>query len=323
MSAGGELVNFQHAATLRQLGWRAKVLLDDASKVVTPSRPFSVPMVQNGPGFKLHPHDVVVLPEVSALPAWQSLAQKCRLVMHNQNPFYTFRSFATMQALNAFGLFGALCCSAFTRDALQRWGSTVQWRVVRPFVLPVFAQSGQQPGVQRKRQIAFMPRKRPGEAQLLKSMWVSMYPQLADVPWVEISNMSRPQVAQVLAESLVFASLSYHEGLGLPPLEAMAAGCLVAGFTGQGGSEYATPANGRWVAEGDLEAWVHALAADVQADVSTIEMRRAAGYATAARFDVVQFEAGLNVAWQKLLGSEASLYRLPFATHGWEATDVA
>lgn len=323
MFAGGELVNFQHVATLRKLGWRAVALLDEASQVAMPSRPFSVPMVQRGAALKLAPHDVVVMPEVTPPPAWERMVKQCRVVMHNQNPFYTFRAFDSMQALNAVGLFGALCCSDFTREALQRWGSTTDWQVVRPFVLPVFAQSGQQPGVQRKRQIAFMPRKRPGEAQLLQSMWVSMYPQLADVPWVEISNMARPQVAQVLAESLVFASLSYHEGLGLPPLEAMAAGCLVAGFTGQGGSEYATPANGRWVAEGDLEAWVHALAADVQADVSTIEMRRAAGYETAARFDVVQFEAGLNVAWQKLLGSEASLYRLPFATHGWEATDVA
>lgn len=323
ISAGGELVNFQHAATLRQLGWRAKVLLDDASKVVMPSRPFSVPMVQNGPGFKLHAHDVVVLPEVSALQAWQNLAQQCRLVMHNQNPFYTFRSFATMQALNAFGLFGALCCSAFTRDALQRWGSTVQWRMVRPFVLPVFSRAAQQPNGQRKRQIAFMPRKRPMEASLLQSLFVNLYPNLADVPWVEINNMARSKVAKVLAESQVFASLSHYEGLGLPPLEAMAAGCLVSGFTGYGGEEYATPENGRWVDDGDLEAFAHALAADVQADATVIASRRAAGQATAARFDVAQFEAQLNQAWSDLLGDEAALYRLPPPMNGLEATDVA
>jgi hypothetical protein len=323
MSAGGELVNFQHVATLRKLGWRAVVLLDDSSQVAMPSRPFSVPMLQHGAALKFAPHDVVVMPEVILPPAWQNTAQQCRVVMHNQNPFYTFRSFDSMQALNAFGLFGALCCSHFTREMLHRWGSTTDWHVVRPFVLPVFAQAGQLPGVQRKRQIAFMPRKRPAEAQLLKSMFISMYPQLADVPWVEISNMARPQVAQVLAESLVFASLSHHEGLGLPPLEAMAAGCLVAGFTGQGGAEYATTENGRWVAEGDLEGLVHALAADVQADVSTIDVRRAAGQATAAGFDMAQFEAGLNTAWLNVLGNEASLYRLPEGAHGLEATDVA
>ena len=323
MSAGGELVNFQNVATLRKLGWRAVVLLDDTSQVEMPSRPFSVPMVQHGAALKFAPHDVVVMPEVTPLPAWRTMAQQCRVVMHNQNPFYTFRSFDSMQALNTFGLFGALCCSSFTREVLQRWGSTIDWQVVQPFVLPVFAQAGQQPGVQRKRQIAFMPRKRPAEAQLLKSMFVSMYPQLADVPWIEISNMGRAQVAQVLAESQVFASLSHLEGLGLPPLEAMAAGCLVAGFTGQGGVTYATPENGRWVAEGDLEALVHALAADVQADVSTVDRRRAAGQATVARFDVAQFEASLNAAWLHVLGDEAAQYRLPQHANGLETANVA
>lgn len=323
MSAGGELVNFQNVATLRKLGWRAVVLLDDTSQVEMPSRPFSVPMVQHGAALKFAPHDVVVMPEVTPLPAWRTMAQQCRVVMHNQNPFYTFRSFDSMQALNTFGLFGALCCSSFTREVLQRWGSQADWQVVRPFVLPVFTQAGQQSSVVRKRQIAFMPRKRPVEAQLLKSMFVSLYPALVDVPWVEIHNMGRAQVAQVLAESQVFASLSHFEGLGLPPLEAMAAGCAVVGFTGHGGAEYATPENGRWVAEGDLEAFVHALAADVQADATVLQARRAAGAETAARFDMAQFEVDLNAAWQHVLGDEAPLYRLPQMVDESEAMDVA
>lgn len=323
LSAGGELVNFQHVASLRKSGWRAVVLLDDSSQVVMPSRPFSVPMVQHGAGLKFAPHDVVVMPEVTPHKAWQSMAQQCRVVMHNQNPFYTYRSFDNILALNTFGLFGALCCSRFTREVLQRWGSTIDWQVVQPFVLPVFVQAGLQSGVQRKRQIAFMPRKRPAEAPLLKAMFISMYPELADVPWVEISNMGRAEVAQLLAESQVFASLSHLEGLGLPPLEAMAAGCLVAGFTGQGGAEYATPDNGRWVEEGDLEGFVHALAADVKADVSTVDTRRAAGLATVERFDLSQFDAGLNAAWLHLLGDEAAQYRLPQLVHELEAADVA
>lgn len=320
ISAGGEVVNFQHVSSLRQLGWRAAVLLDEQAKVVAPSRPFAVPMVQYGRAIQFRPHDVVVLPEVSAPEVWAHFASLgCRVVMHNQNPFYTFRGFASPQAMNGFGLFGALCPSAFTRDTLQRWGSTLDWRVVRPCVLPVFVQTGQQAGVQRCRQVAFMPRKRPADAQLLRSIFVSLYPQLADVPWVEINNMQRPQVARLLAESQVFASLSYYESLGLPPLEAMAAGCLVSGFTGHGGVEYATPDNGRWVAEGDLEGFAHALAADLQATEAEQVQRRTAGWATAARFDAAQFEAGLDAAWRHLLGEDAGLYRLPQQ----EARDVA
>ncbi len=43
-------------------------------------------------------------------------------------------------------------------------------------------------------------------------------------------------------------------------LEAMASGCVCAGFTGVGGQEYATPENGFWAPEDDCEAAVDALA---------------------------------------------------------------
>lgn len=294
VSAGGQLVNFQHVATLRKLGWRAMVLLGEGSKIAQASRPYVVPMVEAGANMRLSSHDVVVLPEISPPQQWAHFKQQgCRVVMHNQNPYYTFQSFTSMRALSEFGLFGAMCPSAFTAETLQRWGCTLDWQVVRPFVLPVFAQTTAQlaaQGLARRRQIAYMPRKRPVEAILLRGIFANLYPQWADVPWVEISGMQRGQVAQVLAQSQVFASLSQHESLGLPPLEAMAAGCLVAGFTGQGGAEYATSENGRWVAEGDLEAFAHALALDLQATPEATAARHAAAAATVARFDVTQFE---------------------------------
>lgn len=60
------------------------------------------------------------------------------------------------------------------------------------------------------------------------------------------------------------------------------------------------------------------LAADVQADATQLQNRRAAGQATAARFDVAQFKAGLDAAWQHVLGDEARLYRLPAVKAGQE-----
>jgi glycosyltransferase involved in cell wall biosynthesis len=68
-----------------------------------------------------------------------------------------------------------------------------------------------------------------------------------------------------MAESAVFASFSYLKGLGLPPLEAMASNCLVCGFDGHGGSDFATADNGQWVQEGDHEGFADAVAM-MQAD---------------------------------------------------------
>jgi glycosyltransferase involved in cell wall biosynthesis len=126
--------------------------------------------------------------------------------------------------------------------------------------------------------------------------------------------MSRPQVAQTLAESQVFVSLSKDEGLGLPPLEAMAAGCLVAGFTGGGGQEFATPANGLWVGEAQLPELALAIGRLLAMDVLQQAARVQAGQATAALFSDANFDAQLNAAWYQLLGDAAAAYKLGAST---------
>ena len=41
-----------------------------------------------------------------------------------------------------------------------------------------------------------------------------------------------------MKESILFLSFNHREGFGLPPAEAMACGCYVIGYHGQGGKEY-------------------------------------------------------------------------------------
>jgi hypothetical protein len=236
-------------------------------------------------------------------------------VVHNQNPYYSFRGFANMAAMNAAPLAGGLACSHFTAHTLQRWGSRLPWQVVRPALLPHFAQAAAQQASRGgpRRQVAVMPRKRPADGPLLQALLRSLHPALAEVPWVVIDGLGRAEVAQALAESQVFVALSHHEGLGLPPLEAMAAGCLVLGFDGGGGQEYATPDNGLWVADGDVEALAHALARALQMPAAERQQRVAAGQATAAAFSQQRFDAELHAAWLQLLGAEAPHFRLTAA----------
>lgn len=308
--AGGELVNFQHVAALRKQGVRAFVLLNPASQVGVPSQPYTVPMVHWGEQVVFSPEDWLVVPEVMPPESFAYLATlPCRVVIHNQNPFYTFRGFVDVVSMNAYPLAGGLCCSQFTRDTLVRWGSTTDWQVVRPMVLPHFALAATH--TTSLRQIAYMPRKRPADAAALKTLFHALFPQHAQVPWVEINNMTRPQVAQALAQSCVFASLSRDEGLGLPPLEAMAAGCVVCGFDGGGGKEYATPANGYWVAEGDMEGFARALHAALTLDADAQNAIVIAAQATAAAYSEANFDRELASAWQHLLGHQAQAYQMP------------
>ena len=64
---------------------------------------------------------------------------------------------------------------------------------------------------------------------------------LADFRIRPIVNLDETGVAACLRESLIFLSLGQHEGLPLPPAEAMACGAIVVGYDGFGGREYMRP----------------------------------------------------------------------------------
>jgi predicted O-methyltransferase YrrM len=55
---------------------------------------------------------------------------------------------------------------------------------------------------------------------------------------ISIDNMCEEAVAELLKRTDVFVPISTQESIGLPPLEAMCANCVVCGFPGVGGYEF-------------------------------------------------------------------------------------
>lgn len=305
-SAGGEFVNWEHVAALRSFGLRAYLLYLPTPGGVKSFDP-GVPVLMHHPGMVFRSADVVVVPEPWRQPIEHFANLPVRKVIHCQNPYYVFHGFSDMAAAAAMGYDTFLSCSRFTSDMLRRLGCAATLHTVRPEVPRMFCA-----GRQKKLQIAFMPRKRSLETVHVQGLFRSLHPELKSIPWVPIDGVSRDQCAAILAESAVFASFSHLEGLGLPPLEAMAAGCLVAGFDGGGGSEYARPDNGFWVADGDHEGFAHALAEALHAYGD--QARRASlGKAAADTLDDYSgaaFRQSLNDAWQAILGQEYDEYLL-------------
>jgi glycosyltransferase involved in cell wall biosynthesis len=323
---GGEMVNLQHVAALHAAGLRCVLLVNEVFSPDDVPADLKLPIEPLRLARQFASDDVVVVPEYYRDALLHFTRQPCRTVLHVQGPFLLFRGVQSIAEINALPWLGALSCSQFCSETLQAMGVRAKAAVVRPPVLPVFYQSAQH-DLAKKLQIAYMPDKRPKEAPVVRAMFQARYPQWASVPWVPIVNTSRPECARLMAESAVFASFSYLEGLGLPPLEAMASGCLVCGFTGHGGTEYATQNNGRWVTEGDYMGFADALAQAVAessgaalAPVAGIDggslvksltegdERRAAGRLTAARFSQARFEAELLTAWRNMLGTRLASY---------------
>lgn len=69
-----------------------------------------------------------------------------------------------------------------------------------------------------------------------------------------LEGLSASEVQIVFSKAKIYVASSLHEGLGLPPLEAMANGCPVVGFAAWGGDEFLTESVSRVVRTGDVLA---------------------------------------------------------------------
>jgi len=80
--------------------------------------------------------------------------------------------------------------------------------------------------------VAFMPRK---GAEIANAVCAAL-PPTAEV--ITIDGLPEHEVAEQLKRADLFVAISAGEAFGLPPLEAMSAGCCVVGFPGIGGFEF-------------------------------------------------------------------------------------
>lgn len=169
--------------------------------------------------------------------------------------------------------------------------------------------------------IAFMPRKNKALVAQIRALLEHRVGQ-SRVQWVEIQGMTTFEVAEALRSSHIFLMSGFPEGCPLPPLEAMACGCLPVGFSGYGGWDYMRQAqtaprftpwwplrevswegNGLWAADGDVLDAALCLEQAVQwveqADPA-LEQVLAAGQQTADAYSLPIQEATILALWKDL-----------------------
>jgi glycosyltransferase involved in cell wall biosynthesis len=182
------------------------------------------------------------------------------------------------------------------------------WRhpALRPFLLPCgIDRNVFRPAPARSKTILFMPRKRPVEAVYIRDIFRYTYPEHKDWQWIEVEGKTQDDVARLMGRGGVFLALSRMESLGLTPLEAMASGCIVAGFTGLGGDEYAREENGFWASEDDFKGCVEKLKqavflADMLPDDPARQAYAAACEKTLGFYKVSAFEESARKAFTEL-----------------------
>ncbi|QBQ54391.1 glycosyltransferase family 4 protein [Nitrosococcus wardiae] len=105
--------------------------------------------------------------------------------------------------------------------------------------------------IKKKKQICYMPKAHTKDIRQVINI-LKLRSALKDFELVPIIDKSEKEVASIMKESAIFLSFSHAEGFGLPPVEAMACGCIVIGYHGQGGREYFNPEFSFPIEEGDI-----------------------------------------------------------------------
>uniref|UniRef100_B8DQQ3 Uncharacterized protein n=1 Tax=Nitratidesulfovibrio vulgaris (strain DSM 19637 / Miyazaki F) TaxID=883 RepID=B8DQQ3_NITV9 len=189
--------------------------------------------------------------------------------------------------------------------------------------------------------IAWMPRKNRALAQQVRDLLSARLALSAargerpvEVEWREIHGRSHADVADLLRTSQVFLATGFPEGCPLPPLEALASGCLLVGFAGFGGWDYmrqalpggvtpwwtgggpeadpagggmALPPNGYFAADADVVAAGLALERAVRLAATggpELAALRRAGLATARACSLQRQRATVLALWERVARGE-------------------
>lgn len=207
------------------------------------------------PDIELGPGDVLAFPEVFATRLHQ-IAPGIPKVIINQNAHYAWHGVVPTERhpyVTADDLVGVTAISNHNKQLLETTfpGLAVHrlsYSLSSPFVAGPST---------RERRVCYMPRKRPQEAiQVLGAL--TSRGALEGWEVVALSGMTESQVAAELRRAALFLSFSELEGCPLPPLEAIASGCSVIGYTGYGAAEYFDPRFTVEVPDGDILGFIEA-----------------------------------------------------------------
>jgi hypothetical protein len=297
---GGIGVLYDHVAILRAHGFEAFVAHAKPG-FRYPFAPTDIPVLDVASRQAVLDSDVVVLPEDYAEAIRGSRDLACRKVLFCQNHFFIFDGLLPGETWSDFGFSAYMCVSSPIQNALSKWFG-VNASIVRPAVDEAFFAERSKP-LEAPITIACMPRKGRGTLRLVRGLLAAKgHAKASAMSWLEIEGLPKDQVAARLGTAQIYVSTSVREGLGLPPLEAMASGCLVVGFTGAGGLDFANRDNGVWVPDEDSWALAAALESTLASlhdptAIAVLEAKRKAGRTTAERYTREQLERDVIAFW--------------------------
>ncbi len=292
---GGNKVTFRHVEALNAMGLDAVVRIVGGG-----ARPdwFQHTARIDDDTAPLGDSDILVLPEDTAEAFTRFARLPNRKLVFCQNPYFAIATGGLGKlAPEIAGQYREfLACSQGVAAWISRYLA-----YDRISVIPGFADERLFAPAPKEAIIACIPRKRRMELLSIRHMFERLYTGPTTWRWAALDQVSEREVAAAMSRAAVFLSLNRFEGMALTTVEAMASGCLVAGFTGLGPREYTNSINGLWVEEDDCEACAKALVeAALLADDNAggAALMRHAARATAQAWSYAAFVQALADFWR-------------------------
>ena len=272
----------------------------------------------------LLPEDIWLTPEGWPNALLPGLSARARCFVYVQNWAYLLSCLPRNTDLSALPLEFLAVSEPVARFVEMSLGK--QAPILRPGIdTALFSPLSEQKDGQIVR-IAFMPRKNKIFARQIRELAEARLHRRGfpfSLEWFSIEGRSQAEVALMLKSAHIFLATGFPEGCSLPPLEALACGCVPVGFTGLGGWDYMRQAadfpgvasplwplrevpwsgNGFYAADADVPGAVFALEAALDLFVrggKNLEALRRAGQTTAAAYSLTAQEQSVVTFWSKL-----------------------
>jgi hypothetical protein len=289
------------ASCLNELGVQAQLVFVDGTAAADWSFDIQVPIASFGmeDGLRaVQRDDVVVLPEnnlgayLQAVSGWPG-----RKAVLNQNGYYALQS-RPAGGYARHGVDFVIATTPFIASLAHAVFGMERRRILSiPCLVDLPASKpAVDASVRVPDSVCYMPRKLPDHIQQIRSLVAGRFPR---VHWRPIVDAKEGEVARVFRQSGVFLSTQDREGFGLPAVEAMSCGCVVAGYSGSGRfpHPYATKGNGFWAPDRSIPVAADSLcrALDlVRQGGPPLRRLRAAGQKTAKAYSRKSFEKAVQ-----------------------------
>ena len=118
-----------------------------------------------------------------------------------------------------------------------------------------------------------------------------------------IDEISQEELAEEYRMADIFIALGTNEGFQMPPIEAMACGCIVVGYSGHGALQYMRHKENCFIVEDlDKDGLIKAIITIVN-DKSLKEKMRRNGYKTSKRYSLERQKDDLKNFYEKIIGA--------------------